>query len=64
MDNLKKALTFLSLSLGMLIFATVILVKVDVMAKKAEADSRALSADLDWEGFLYHQTVVNIMRNR
>jgi len=64
MDNVKKALSLVCLSFGMSIFAAVILIKVDVMAKRIEAETKALSADLDWEGFRYHQTVVDILKNR
>ena len=64
MDNIKKALSFLGLSLGMLIFAGVILIKVEVMASKIKAETQALSAELDWEGYLYHQAVIDVMKNR
>ncbi len=64
MENFKKALSLLGLSLGMLIFASVILIKVEVTASKIKAETKALSAELDWEGYLYHQAVLDVMRDR
>ena len=63
-DNVKKGLTFLFLNIGILIFASVIFVKIDVMSHKIHSDVQLFSADLDWEGFLYHQAVQNIAKER
>ena len=61
-DNIKKALTFLFLNIGIFIFATVIFVKIDVMSHKVHADVQYLSADLDWEDFKYHQAIQNSLK--
>ena len=61
-DNVKKALTFLFLNIGIFIFAAVIFVKIDVMSRKVHAEVQLLSADLDWEGFKYHQAIQNSLK--
>lgn len=64
MDSIRKGLAFLLLSVGMGIFTLVILMKVDAFAQKAEADTKLLSADLDWEGYLYQQTARKVLSER
>ncbi len=64
MDSIRKGLAFLLLSVGMGLFALVILMKVDAFAQKAEAETQQLSADLDWEGYLYQQTARKVLRAR
>ncbi len=61
-ENVKKGLTFLFLNLGIVIFAIVILTKIDVMAKKVEGQTQELSAEIDWQNYLYHKTVLNIIK--
>lgn len=63
-DNFKKALTFLFLNIGIFIFAAVIFVKIDTMSQKVRAEVQSLSADLDWEGFKYHQAVQNRLKEQ
>ena len=61
-DNIKKALTFLFLNIGIFIFAAVIFAKLDAMSHKVQAEVQTLSADLDWESFQYHQTVQGMLK--
>ena len=60
-DNVKRGLTFLFLNIGIVIFAVVIFIKLDVMAKKVESDTQAVAADVGWQGYLYHKTVLTIL---
>ena len=60
-DNVKRGITFLFLNLGIMIFAVVIFTKLDVMAKKVESQTQAVSADIGWQGYLYHKTVLTIL---
>ena len=60
-DHVKRGLTFLFLNLGIMIFAVVIFTKLDVMAKKVESQTQEVSADISWQGYLYHKTVLNIL---
>ena len=60
-DNVKRGITFLFLNLGILIFAMVIFAKLDVMTKKVESQTQSVAADIDWQGYLYHKTVLNIL---
>ena len=63
-DNVKKALIFLFLNIGLFIFAAVIFVKIDAMSQKVHAEVQSLSADLDWEGFKCHQAVQNMLKEQ
>ena len=58
-DNIKKALVFLFLNIGIFIFAAVIFIKIDTMSQKVHAEVQSLSADLDWAAFQCHQSVQN-----
>ena len=60
-DNVKRGLTFLFLNLGIMIFAVVIFTKLDVMAKKVESQTQELSAEIGWQGYLYHKTVLTVL---
>ncbi len=63
-ENIKKALTFLFLNIGIFIFAVVIFMKIDAMSQKIHAEVQSLSVDLDGEGFKHHQAVQNILKER
>ena len=63
MGDISKALSFLFLSIGMAIFAMVLLMKIDVMTQGAKADVQSLSADLSWEEYLYQQAARNALSN-
>ena len=64
MDNFTKAVTFLFLAIGSGIFLMIIMIKVDVFARKAEANVKSTAAELDWQGYLYYQTVQNVMQSK
>ena len=64
MDNFSKALVFLFLAMGVGIFLMVVMMKVDVFAAKVKAEVKSNAAELDWEGYLYHQTVQNVIKSR
>ena len=55
-SNLKSILILVFLTIGMMIFAAMILMKVDVMSQKAKADLKLFSANSDWEGFVAQQS--------
>ena len=60
-ENVKKGVTFLFVNLGLFISAGIILTKIDVMAKKVDSQTQELSADIAWQSYLYHKTVLNIL---
>ncbi|MFA5059415.1 MAG: hypothetical protein WC676_02170 [Candidatus Omnitrophota bacterium] len=64
MDNIKKALTFLFAIIGLLIFYTVMMVKLEVAAQQTQAHIQQLSADLNWEDFLYQNAVYTVAEER
>ena len=59
MGDISRALSFLFLSIGMAIFAMVLLMKIDVMTQGAQADVQSLSSELGWEEYLYQQAARN-----
>ena len=40
----------------------IIMIKVDVFAQKADAEMKSSAAEMDWQGYLYHQTVANVIK--
>ena len=61
MDNFSKALTFLFLAIGTGIFLMIVMIRVDVFAQKTDAEMKSTAAEMDWQGYLYQQTVQNIL---
>ncbi len=61
MDNIGKALAFFFCASGMGIFLLVVIIKVDVYADKVQAELKSNTAEMEWQGFLYRQTVQNII---
>ena len=55
---------FLFLAVGVGIFFMVIMVKIDVFTYKVQAEMKSNAAELDWQGYLYDQTVQNIVKSR
>jgi len=64
MDDLKKALTFVLTIVGLIIFYSVIVVKIDIMAHETNARIQKLSADISWHGFLYQRAVNTILEEK
>ncbi len=62
MDNLAKALTLLFIAAGFAIFVLVLLFKLDVVSKKAEAEVQESSSEAIWEAHLYHQAIEGAMK--
>lgn len=50
------------MAIGTGIFLMIVMMKVDVFAQKVEAEIKQNGAELDWQGYLYHQTVQNIIK--
>lgn len=63
-ENVRKALNVLTLASGMLIFCGVILLKVDVWAKKQNTEVLMLADQLDFENLRYHRTAVDVMNKK
>ena len=63
MDNLSKALVFLLTAIGFGIFLLIVILKLNVIQDKAEADMKRTIAEEDWQGYLYQQTVQSIIKN-
>ncbi|MFA5089321.1 MAG: hypothetical protein WC552_09855 [Candidatus Omnitrophota bacterium] len=63
-NNIKKSISLIILSIGMAIFAMVILWHVEALASKSQAELKLFSASLDWEDYLYHQTVEKVKNER
>ena len=63
-DFLQKALVFLFGAVGMGIFFLIILIRLDVMTKQAEADTKVFSAEGDWEGYLYQKTAREVLAKK
>lgn len=57
MDPIKKSLNVIMLCIGLGIFTTVVLIKVEVMAEKCKADIHLIKADLKWEDYLIQQEI-------
>lgn len=64
MDNMKRALIFLIGAVGIVIFYSVMMVKLDVVAEQTKARINKLSSDLAWEDFQYQNTVTTIAEMR
>lgn len=64
MDNLSRGLTLLFLAAGVGIFFTIIMIKVDVLAEKAKAEVKEVSAEMEWQGYLYQQTAKYVIQER
>ncbi len=51
MDNIQKGLVFLFAVIGIYIFYSIIMFKLDVMATETKAKIESVSADIDWENY-------------
>ncbi len=63
-DFLQKAFIVLFGAIGVGIFFLIILLKLDIMTKKAEADTKNFSAEADWEGYLYQKTAREVLAKK
>ena len=55
MDNVSKALALLFIAIGSGIFLLILIIKLDVVTKKAEAQVKEVSSETQWEGYLYQK---------
>ena len=62
MDDIKKTLTLVFTVIGILIFYSVIMAKVEVMSREAEAKLKKVEADVVWHGFLYKKAIEETIR--
>ena len=62
MDNFSKALAFLLMAIGFGIFLLIVILKLNVVEDKIKADMKRDIAEEVWQGYLYHQTVQNIIK--
>ena len=62
-DNeiLKRGLIFLFLNIGIFIFGIVVLTKINMAQKDAETQTQQVSSDVDWQAYLYHKTMLNVL---
>ena len=51
MDNIQKGLIFLFAAIGIYIFYSIVMYKLDVMATEAKAKIESVSADIEWESY-------------
>lgn len=63
MDNFTKALTFLFMAIGAGIFLMIVMIKVDVFAQGVQSDVKSKTAEMDWQDYLYHQTMQNVVKD-
>ena len=61
MDNIQKAVVFFFVAIGLFIFYSVIMTKLEVMAHEAKAKVEKLSADVDWDSFRYQKAVQSVI---
>ena len=50
--------------IGLVIFYSIIMVKIDLAAKEADAKLKKISADVSWHGFLYKKTMDEILESQ
>ena len=60
-DHVKRGLTYLFLNVGIAIFAAVIFIKIDMMTKTMESQTQEFSAQISWQGYLYHKAILNVL---
>ena len=56
-ENGKKFLIFVLVIMGILIFYGVIMLRVDVLAREADAKMHKISADMEWHGYLLQKAM-------
>ena len=64
MDSISKALTILFIAVGSGIMVLIVMVKMDVLAKRAEAEVKEVAAQMDWESQLYYRTIREVRKNK
>ena len=64
MDNISKALAFLFIAIGSGIFLLIIIIKMDVVSKKAEAQVKEVSAETQWQGYLFERVAKEAMMQK
>jgi putative ribosome biogenesis GTPase RsgA len=64
MDNVSKALAFLFIAIGSGIFILIMLIKMDVVTKKAEAQVKEVSAETEWQGYLFQKVAQEALTRR
>ena len=64
MDNVSKALAFLFIAIGSGIFLLIIIIKLDVVTKKAEAQVKEVSAETQWQGYLFQKVAQEALMQR
>ena len=63
-DNLRKALTFFFVAVGLWIFYVVVMTKLEVMTEETKAKVLRKSAEDSFEDFLYQKTVDSIAEEK
>ncbi len=63
-DNIRKIISLLALTTGMLIFCGVLLLKLDVWAHKQVTDVQMTADQLDFENLRYHRTALEVMQKK
>jgi hypothetical protein len=64
MEEYKKSITTVVLTIGLLIFVSVVWLKIDSWAKQQQAAVSAVAAESGWDGYLYRKTVSEILENK
>jgi len=63
-NNTKKILSVVLLTVGMSIFSGVVWFRVETWAQKKEAEVARLSSELSWESYLYQKTAREVLQRR
>lgn len=64
MDKIKNASIYFLSSIGLAIFYITIAVHMEAMERKVMTEVQLVGVQLDMEGFLYHKTVKEIIKQR
>ena len=64
MDNVSKALALLFIAIGSGIFLLILIIKLDVVSRKAEARVQEVSTETQWQGYLFQKAAQEAMMQR
>ena len=63
-DNIRKAIMFIFLVIGIGIFYTILMTKLEVMAEETNARVQKSAADIAWGDFLYQKATEARIKSR
>lgn len=61
-DDLQRTLIFVLTVVGIFIFFSVLLIRIELMASQTEAKINLLSAQMDWDHYLTRKAVQSSLR--